>query len=279
MLSDQNFSNFVRKSNEKIGQQQIDGLLRLKEFVRNQQLQDHRQVEIRRRCLEAWNVPDKFRAAPDTRISPEDRFKALTLDPEYRCKPTRLNSSNLDEIKSAYDFRVLVSGSQKRYMILSLGKSQVYKWDLDHPTKWTRVEELKIEIPRDSILDVEFVEEMRGEGKGLRKVMALHIFDALFLGGTDIRRFHFMDRLEKARKFVRAIHRSTRIDLAPIRIKEPVGLEQIENIFAGLRMKRIKWEEEVEVKRSKSIRAAVSIRGQASFRLDFTSLESSLFRG
>ena len=35
MLSDQNFANFVRKSNEKIGQKQIDGLQRIKEFIGN----------------------------------------------------------------------------------------------------------------------------------------------------------------------------------------------------------------------------------------------------
>ena len=59
----------------------------------------------------------------------------------------------------------------------------------------------------------------------------MHIFDALFLGETDVRQFHFMERLEKARKFVRAINRSTRIDLAQIRVKEPIRLEQIESVF------------------------------------------------
>ena len=38
-------------------------------------------------------------------------------------------------------------------------------------------------------------------------------------------------RIEKAKKFVKAISRPTRSDLAPIRVKEPVRFEQVETIF------------------------------------------------
>jgi cap1 methyltransferase len=46
--------------------------------------------------------------------------------------------------------------------------------------------------------------------------------------------------MEKAKKFVRAISRPTRSDLAPIRVKELVRFEQIENVFPSLQMKVIK---------------------------------------
>jgi len=46
--------------------------------------------------------------------------------------------------------------------------------------------------------------------------------------------FIFMDfesRVEKAKKFVKAVSRPTRSDLAPVRVKEPVRFEQVENVF------------------------------------------------
>ena len=42
----------------------------------------------------------------------------------------------------------------------------------------------------------------------------------------------FASRVEKAKKFVKAISRPTRSDLAPIRVKEPVRFEQVETIFS-----------------------------------------------
>ena len=41
----------------------------------------------------------------------------------------------------------------------------------------------------------------------------------------------FGSRVEKAKKFVKAISRPTKSDLAPIRVKEPVRFEQVETIF------------------------------------------------
>jgi len=38
-------------------------------------------------------------------------------------------------------------------------------------------------------------------------------------------------RVEKAKKFVKAITRPTRSDLAPVRVKQPVRFEQVETIF------------------------------------------------
>jgi len=43
--------------------------------------------------------------------------------------------------------------------------------------------------------------------------------------------YNFGFRIEKAKKFVKAISRPTRSDLAPIRVKEPVRFEQVETIF------------------------------------------------
>jgi len=39
-------------------------------------------------------------------------------------------------------------------------------------------------------------------------------------------------RVEKAKKFVKAITRPTRSDLAPVRVKEPVRFEQVETVFS-----------------------------------------------
>ena len=35
---------------------------------------------------------------------------------------------------------------------------------------------------------------MEGESKAQKKVMAVHVIDALFLAGEDVRNLHFMER-------------------------------------------------------------------------------------
>ena len=42
-------------------------------------------------------------------------------------------------------------------------KSFVFKWDGQAATSWTRLEELQTELPRDTIVEAEVVQEMRGQ--------------------------------------------------------------------------------------------------------------------
>ena len=62
----------------------------------------------------------------------------------------------------------------------------------------------------------------------------MHVLDGLVLCGMDIRHLHFKERMEKLTKFVRAISRPTRSDLAPIRVKATFRLEHIDRVLAEI---------------------------------------------
>lgn len=242
LRQDDPFFRYIYNSNMSIGEQQIIGLVKIQTFARNTELRETRQADIRKMCLEKWQIPDELRTAPDKTEKPLARFQSLTKDniADYQLEPVHLTSKLLHEkIKSVFDYRCVIAGAELQFYVISLGRSHVFQWDGKSAGKWLKVD-VKLELPKDTILEVEFVQELRGEGKGQRRVMAMHVVDALFICNTDVRQLHYSERIEKAKKFVKAISRPTRSDLAPIRVKEPVRFEQVETLFPSLQMKMIK---------------------------------------
>jgi len=47
-------------------------------------------------------------------------------------------------------------------LIICRQRSHVYQWDGTSAGKWSKVD-VKLELPKDTILEVEFVQELRGE--------------------------------------------------------------------------------------------------------------------
>ena len=47
-------------------------------------------------------------------------------------------------------------------LIICLQRSHVFQWDGKSVGKWLKVD-VKLELPKDTILEVEFVQELRGE--------------------------------------------------------------------------------------------------------------------
>ena len=45
----------------------------------------------------------------------------------------------------------------------SFKKLQVWKWNGCRKTSWVKVDEVHMELPRDTLIEVEFVQELRGE--------------------------------------------------------------------------------------------------------------------
>lgn len=45
-------------------------------------------------------------------------------------------------------------------------KSQIYTWDGKMPLRWRKLENFKLELPRDTLLSVEIVQELKGEVRG-----------------------------------------------------------------------------------------------------------------
>uniref|UniRef100_A0A670YDG3 Cap-specific mRNA (nucleoside-2'-O-)-methyltransferase 1 n=1 Tax=Pseudonaja textilis TaxID=8673 RepID=A0A670YDG3_PSETE len=173
---------------------------------------------------------------------PLSKFYELTQGTNieiFSYKSTPLNSKTLHKIRPVLDYRCMVSGSDDQKFLLSLGKSHIYTWLGHQSDRWTKLE-LKIELPRDTLLCVEIVPELKGEGKARRKIHAIHILDALVLNGSDVREQHFNQRIQLAEKFVKAVSKPSRPDMSPIRVKEVYRLEDMEKIFLRLEMKVMK---------------------------------------
>uniref|UniRef100_A0A452TYF3 Cap-specific mRNA (nucleoside-2'-O-)-methyltransferase 1 n=1 Tax=Ursus maritimus TaxID=29073 RepID=A0A452TYF3_URSMA len=183
---------------------------------------------------------NQARVAPSS-SDPKSKFFELIQGTEidiFSYKPTLLTSKTLEKIRPVLDYRCMVSGSEQKFLI-GLGKSQIYTWDGRQSDRWVKLD-LKTELPRDTLLSVEIVHELKGEGKAQRKISAIHILDVLVLNGSDVREQHFNQRIQLAEKFVKAVSKPSRPDMNPIRVKEVYRLEEMEKIFVRLEMKIIK---------------------------------------
>ncbi|XP_060610056.1 cap-specific mRNA (nucleoside-2'-O-)-methyltransferase 1 [Anolis sagrei] len=234
---DHDFHDYMVRSNERLCAVQIKALAKIRAFVQDTTLNEPRQADIRKECLRLWGIPDQARIAPSS-SDPKSKFFELIQGADieiFSYKPTPLNLKTLDKIRPVLDYRCMVSGGEQKFL-LALGKSQIYTWSGRPSDRWTKLD-LKTELPRDTLLSVEIVHELKGEGKAQRKINAIHILDALVLNGSDIREQHFNQRIQLAEKFVKAVSKPSRPDMNPVRVKEVYRLEDMEKIFLRLEMK------------------------------------------
>lgn len=235
---DTDFYHFMVNSNESLCAVQIKALAKIHAFVIDPTLSEPRQADIRKECLKLWGVPDKARVTPAS-SDPKSKFYELVKNTDvetFQCKLTPLNSSTLEKLRHILDHRCIVGGGEQIFL-LALGKSQIYTWDGKMPVRWRKLENFKLELPRDTLLSVEIVQELKGEGKAQRRINAVHVMDVLILNGTDVRDKHFNQRIQMAEKFVKAVAKPSRPDMNPIRVKEVYRLEEMEKIFLRLEMK------------------------------------------
>ncbi|XP_051009353.1 cap-specific mRNA (nucleoside-2'-O-)-methyltransferase 1 [Acomys russatus] len=237
---DHEFNDYMIRSNESYCSLQIKALAKIHAFVQDSTLSEPRQAEIRKECLQLWEIPDQARVAPSS-SDPKFKFFELIKDTDisiFSYKPTMLTVKTLEKIHPVFEYRCMVSGSEQKFL-LGLGRSQIYTWDGRQSDRWVKLD-LKTELPRDTLLCVEIVHELKGEGKAQRKISAIHILDVLVLNGSDVREQHFMQRILLAEKLVKAVSKPSRPDMNPIRVKEVYRLEEMEKIFVRLEMKLIK---------------------------------------
>uniref|UniRef100_A0A8C5L309 Cap-specific mRNA (nucleoside-2'-O-)-methyltransferase 1 n=1 Tax=Jaculus jaculus TaxID=51337 RepID=A0A8C5L309_JACJA len=227
---DHEFTDYMIRSNESHCNLQIKALAKIRAFV-----QDTEYLPMLPNP-----IPDQARVAPSS-SDPKSKFFELIQGTEidiFSYKPTLLTAQNLEKIRPVFDYRCMVSGGEQK-LLLGLGRSQIYTWDGRQSDRWVKLD-LKTELPRDTLLSVEIVHELKGEGKAQRKISAIHILDVLILNGSDVREQHFNQRIQLAEKFVKAVSKPSRPDMNPIRVKEVYRLEEMEKIFVRLEMKLIK---------------------------------------
>lgn len=243
LKADKEFYDYICTSNNELGFRQMVSLRKIQVFCQDTQMIETRQSDLRLRCLDLWQLPDRSRTAPQRS---EAKVKFLELiegeNYEYMSRvPEDLTVANLQEkLRSPYDFRCLLlassrDGRKDRAFYLGLGGCNVFRWEGRGGSSWMRVD-TRLELPPDTLVYAELVTEHRGEHKAQRKLTTLHLIDGLILNGKDIRNLHIVERHGYLKKFASALNKTSRPDLAPIRCKELYKFETLEDILAPPRL-------------------------------------------
>ncbi|KAJ8045693.1 Cap-specific mRNA (nucleoside-2'-O-)-methyltransferase 1 [Holothuria leucospilota] len=244
LLENEEFSNYIRIQNERQAVTQVKALAKIQVYVRNSSLIEPLQAEMREQSLKLWKIPEKTRSAPKV-PDPQVKFKELCKLQDgntglVNSKVVDLTKQNLpDRIESIYDYRCMVASGEKMFL-LAAGGSHVFCWSSGIYCKWKKLDRCHINLPADTLCEVEILEELRGEGAGQRKISAVHIMDAMVLGGEDVRNLHFTERMQKAALFVKALQKPTRQDLSPLRAKEVFRMEELDKVFDRFQIKQVK---------------------------------------
>jgi cap1 methyltransferase len=93
------------------------------------------------------------------------------------------------------------------------------------------MENVKLDLPAETLLFGELVSELQGEAKAQRSIKVLHVMDAFVLGGNRIDGLAFEERLDRCKIFAKAVNKPTRTDLARVYVKEPFRLDALDSLF------------------------------------------------
>ncbi|BFZ07756.1 hypothetical protein BsWGS_10795 [Bradybaena similaris] len=241
MLDDEPFFTYMVNSNEQLAKIQAINLKKIEIFTKNSSLYETRQSEVRKKCLEKWKIPDEVRTAPG-RPDPYALFQKLIQGGNlevFQEKGEVLSHKTLSKIKCLSSYSCLVRGEGPVFYLLGCGRSNVFKWDGGSQVRWQRSDG-KIELPNRTLLEVQAVSELRGEGRGQHRQTAIHVIDAYFLCGEDVRSLSFEKRQQKLQKFVKALRKPTRTDLSQLHNPEIFPLEKVDQIFNRLDMRLVK---------------------------------------
>ncbi|KAF4528697.1 hypothetical protein B566_EDAN017238 [Ephemera danica] len=244
LKEDTQFYDFIYESNNILGERQIINLVKIKAFCQDTTLLEFKQADMKHACLEFWKVPNNTRTAPKPK-QPEEKMRELfsVSKPAWLSIPAReLTKESLEKEITPYDWRcMLLECNMDRpsplTFYLGIGRGHVYSWDQDRG-KWYRCR--NIELSPGTLVYAELVYELRGEGRSQVKIQQLHIIDAAFLGGKDIRGKHLKERLEMCHKFALALNKPSRTELLLIRVKELFSLAEMRALYSRLEEKVIK---------------------------------------
>ncbi|RWS18523.1 cap-specific mRNA (nucleoside-2'-O-)-methyltransferase 1-like protein, partial [Leptotrombidium deliense] len=226
-----------------------------KAFAENPSLKEARQGELKKECLAYWQVPNKSRVIPQrpdcsTKFGELVSRKPAVSDKRFfATKPQELTQQKLREcIEFPYGFKLVVLSASAdgkstpncyRGFFLGLGGYNIHYWSGVVGEKWRKIE-MKVQLPPETLVFGEKVQEVRGEGKAQRHTEAFHIIDALFLGGIDVRLKKFDDRISMTNKLVKAVTKTSITDRTTVRVKKVYDLVEIHELFDDFEMKEMK---------------------------------------
>ncbi|XP_014226750.1 cap-specific mRNA (nucleoside-2'-O-)-methyltransferase 1 isoform X1 [Trichogramma pretiosum] len=255
ILKDSQFYNYLKSSNEELGKKQIVGLKKIAVYTEEKELIELRQKDVREQCLKHWELPDEPRPVA-RRSNPQNKAQELLGDhisilqsSSYKnSKKLTLESSQFIRqnpndwfcVPCAYNVEESALGGPNDdgpTFYLGLGKTSVYRWIQG---RWMPFNNPGVELPRDTLVYAEWVLEMRREDRAQSKTYALHIIDALCLGGENISQKFLTERHRLIKMFCKAIWKPVDRSTAPVRVKKLIPVDNALKQNLQLSTKRMK---------------------------------------
>ncbi|XP_013165128.1 PREDICTED: cap-specific mRNA (nucleoside-2'-O-)-methyltransferase 1-like [Papilio xuthus] len=226
LQEDTEFFEYIYKSNCMLGENQIENLLKIAAFSKDKNLVENSQATMRSECLKLWQLPDKVRTQPE-RLNPDETmmrilngmdkrtsdapnahsFKSVVLSKQ----PAYLEKiSDIGILSNVYDWHFTFLSSEKNSndtkMFLGCGGKRVFQLD---KTGWRNLGDLQtyITLPPKTLFYGELAKEYCGQGLSQHFSKAIHVIDALMLGGIDISHMSLTDRINQCNLFCTAIEK------------------------------------------------------------------------
>lgn len=253
MQNDQQFFEYVYKSNNVIGKNQIVGLLKIAAYCHDSELVETKQSEIRKQCLGLWKLPDESRKKPI--IKNNDQYCAQLMEQKwlkekFMSAPER-SLESIDHVRgfvhSVLDWYFvgvddIAKSKGNRTFFMSRGRFDVQMFNMN-TNCWEPIHERTLEMSGDTLIYGEIVKELIGENRGQMASQALHIIDGIILGGKDVRHMPLAERNQMCQKFAQALTKPSQCSdnkSMPIRCKRLFKLTDIESFFDQLVPRRLK---------------------------------------
>ncbi|XP_054262989.1 cap-specific mRNA (nucleoside-2'-O-)-methyltransferase 1-like isoform X1 [Macrosteles quadrilineatus] len=236
LTQDNAFFDYIVTSNNVLGERQIVNLIKIAAFCRDTSLVETRQAEIRRACLAYWQIPDVARRVDKTTAEEMvNRCVGESNQQFLQSQETPIKTEeSLSVFKSIYDWHCIpIACPKELYFFVGLGRNRVYRSTVGGKY-WKKVEQSGLELSPGTLVLGEMVQEVLGESKSQVKKTAFHIVDAVSLGGEDVSRKHYTDRIKMCHLYCEALKKDTRMDLCRIRTKMVHYLEDLNLLFEDL---------------------------------------------
>lgn len=213
MKEDQNFCNYLYESNNTIGQSQVNSLLRIVAYCNYTNLIELRREKIRRKCLEAWMLPNEQQNAVSKSID-ETFIKLmknwLSVKEFMMFSGNKLSKdaelSRIFHSRSDWFFVPVdsaeESGTNMRTFFMSCGGYDV--WYYSSNGMWKHLQNIALEISGNTLIYGDIVIELNAEEK---PITALHIIDGMVLGGQDIRHLPLHERFRMCERFANSLNK------------------------------------------------------------------------
>ncbi len=255
LKGDQSFFNYIVESNNRIGKNQIASLRKIALYSKDSKLIESRQGDIRRDSLIAWHLPltqrkskvkmdihTTFKQLMDTWFDEKDFMMAK--ESTLTITPTMLSNKLLSSVfrdRTDWSFvpieTVEDSGKNVRTFFMSRGGRDVSYYSNG---SWKPLQNVVLEISRETLIYGEIVKEMVGEFRSQTIVYALHIIDGMILGGINIRHLPLAERLKMCERFANSLNKPSKVindgetRTSPISCKKLYPLNEFRPFFDRL---------------------------------------------